>query len=89
MAFDNDELNKRREERKKEKQFYEAQMRLLKIGMIVTAVTMVVCVAAMLITPPLSAMKSTPSTTKSIAIIRFSFPLIFTPLKNSQVYYMI
>lgn len=50
MAFDNDELNKRREERKKEKQFYDAQMRLLKIGTLVTAVTMVVCVAALLIT---------------------------------------
>lgn len=50
MAFDNDELNKRREERKKEKQFYDAQMRLLRIGMIVTAVTMVVCAAAVLIT---------------------------------------
>jgi len=50
MAFDNEELNKRREERRKEKQFYDAQVRLLKIGAIVTAVTMVVCVAAMLIT---------------------------------------
>lgn len=50
MAFDNDELNKRREERKKEKQFYDVQMRLLRIGVVVTAVTMVACVAAMLIT---------------------------------------
>ena len=50
MALDNDELNKRREERKKEKQFYDAQMRLLKIGTIVTAATMVACVAALLIT---------------------------------------
>ncbi len=50
MAFDNDELNRRREERKKEKQFFDAQMRLLKIGTVITAVTMVFCVAAILVT---------------------------------------
>ena len=49
MAFDNEELNKRREERKQEKQLYNSQMRLLKIGAVATAVVMVFCLVAILI----------------------------------------
>ena len=50
MAFEQDELNKRREARKEEQQFVEKQKKLLKIGVIMTAVTMVLCAGALLIT---------------------------------------
>ncbi len=50
MAFDNDELNKRREEREQERKIAESQNKLLKIGLIVTAVTLVLCGAALLVT---------------------------------------
>lgn len=49
MAFENDELNKRREERREEQRFLAHQQKFLKIGIIMTAVTLVVCVAALLI----------------------------------------
>lgn len=62
MAFDNEELNKRREERKKEKERYNAQMRLLKIGAISTAAVMVVCLAAILITKGLVSLPKPPET---------------------------
>ncbi|MBE6976679.1 MAG: CapA family protein [Ruminococcaceae bacterium] len=50
MAFENDELNKRREARRKEQEFMAQQYRWLKIGAIVTAAVMVLCGAAILIT---------------------------------------
>lgn len=50
MAFDHDELNKRREARQQERQFAARQQRLLKIGLMMTAVTLVLCGAALLIT---------------------------------------
>ncbi len=50
MAFEDDELNKRREQRREEQRFLVKQQRMLKIGMILTAVTMVFCAAALLIT---------------------------------------
>ncbi len=62
MAFDNDELNKRREERKKEKQLFDAQMRWLKIGTVSTAVVMVLCMAAILITKGLVSLPKPPET---------------------------
>lgn len=49
MPFDQDELNRRREERQEERRAAAFQQRLLKIGLIVTAVTMVLCVSALLI----------------------------------------
>ena len=64
MAFDNEELNKRREERKKEKERYNAQMRLLKIGAISTAVVIVLCLAAILITKGLVSLPNPPETTR-------------------------
>ncbi len=49
MAFENDELNKRRAERRQEQQFLARQQKFLKIGIIMTAVTLVVCAGALLI----------------------------------------
>lgn len=49
MAFEDEELNKRREERRQEQQFLARQQRFLKIGIVMTAVTLVVCAAALLI----------------------------------------
>ena len=69
MAFDNDELNKRREERQREKQFFDKQLRLLKIGVIMTAVTLVLCGAALLITQGIvSAPKPTQPSQPSIEV---------------------
>ena len=50
MALNDEELNRRREERKQEKALMDKQMRLLKIGAIITAAVMVLCGAAVLIT---------------------------------------
>ena len=50
MALNDDELNRRREERKKEKAMMDAQWRMLKWGSIIMAVVMVLCGAALLIT---------------------------------------
>lgn len=50
MAFDSEELNKRREERLREQAAYLKQMKLLKIGLIVTVCVMVLCCAAMIVT---------------------------------------
>ena len=49
MAFEDEELNKRREERRQEQKFLAQQQRFLKIGIIMTAVTLVICAAALLI----------------------------------------
>ena len=50
MALEDDELNKRREERRQEQRFLAKQQKWLKIGLIVTAATMILCAAALLIT---------------------------------------
>ncbi len=50
MAYDDEELNKRREEREKERAFMARQRKLLRIGLIMTAVTLVLCGTALLIT---------------------------------------
>ena len=49
MAFDENELNKRREARTRERQFMARQRFLMKIGLIVTGATLICCVAALLI----------------------------------------
>ena len=49
MAFENDELNMRRAERREEQRFLARQQRFLRIGIIMTAVTLVLCVSALLI----------------------------------------
>ena len=50
MALNDDELNRRREERKKDKALMDSQWRMLKWGAIMTAVVLVLCGAALLIT---------------------------------------
>lgn len=50
MAFEEDELNMRRDERREERQFLAKQQKFLKIGIVMTAVTLVLCAAALLIT---------------------------------------
>lgn len=50
MAFENEELNQRREARRQEQKFLAGQRRLLRIGVIMTALTLVLCGAALLIT---------------------------------------
>lgn len=50
MAFEDEELNKRREARAREQSFMQKQKKLLRIGMIATAVTLAVCGIALLIT---------------------------------------
>ena len=49
MAFEDEELNKRRVERRQEQRFLAQQQRFLKIGMVMTAVTLVICAGALLI----------------------------------------
>ena len=50
MALNDDELNRRREERREEKALIDAQMRWLKLGAVITAGVLVFCCAALLIT---------------------------------------
>ena len=50
MVFEDDELNQRREKRKQEQKFRNSQQKLLRIGIIMTAVTVVLCATALLIT---------------------------------------
>ena len=50
MALNDEELNRRREERKREKALLDSQLRWLKLGAIITAVILVLCGAALLIT---------------------------------------
>ena len=50
MAFENDELNMRREAHRQEKAFLARQKKFLRIGFVITGITMVLCVAAILIT---------------------------------------
>lgn len=49
MALYDDELNKRREERREENRFLARQQKFLRMGIIMTALTMILCVAAILI----------------------------------------
>ncbi len=60
MAYD-EELNQRREERRQQQAFRDSQKKLLRIAVIITAVTMVVCVAALGITVAVLGMPSSPS----------------------------
>lgn len=48
--MDENELNKRREERTRERQFMSRQRLLMKVGLIITGVTFVCCMAALLVT---------------------------------------
>ena len=41
MAFEDEELNKRREERRQEQKFLAKQQKFLKIGILMTVVTLV------------------------------------------------
>lgn len=50
MAFDREELNKRRQERQEEQKFLQQQKKLLKLGVIFTAATLVLCAGALLTT---------------------------------------
>ena len=50
MVPENDELNSRRQAREQERNFMAFQRKLLKIGLIITAATMILCIAAILIT---------------------------------------
>ena len=50
MAFDREELNKRRAERQEEQKFLNQQKKLLKLGVIFTAATLVLCAGALLTT---------------------------------------
>ena len=50
MAFDHEELNKRRAERQEEQKFLNQQKKLLKLGVIFTAATLVLCAGALLTT---------------------------------------
>ncbi len=50
MAFDNEELNQRREARRQEQKFQAGQRRLLRLGVIMTALTLVLCGGALLVT---------------------------------------
>ena len=50
MAFDDNELNQRRQQHREEQKFLAAQRKLLRIGFIVTGITMVLCAATLLIT---------------------------------------
>ena len=62
MALYDDELNKRREERREEQRFLAKQQKLLRIGILITALTMIGCVAAIMIT---KGMISLPDPTQS------------------------
>ena len=48
MAFDFDELNQRREARRKEKAQLDKNRKLLRIGFIITGITLVICAATLL-----------------------------------------
>ena len=50
MAFDREEFNKRRQERQEEVRFLRTQRKLLKLGVLITAVTLVLCAGALLAT---------------------------------------
>lgn len=50
MAFDDNELNQRRQQHREERKSLAAQRKLLRIGFIVTGITMVLCAATLLIT---------------------------------------
>ena len=50
MALNDEELNRRREERKRQKALQVSQLRWLKWGAVITAVILVLCGAAVLIT---------------------------------------
>ncbi len=50
MGFEDEELKKRREERAKERKFQQTQRKMLRIGLIVTGITLVLCAASLLIT---------------------------------------
>ena len=71
MAFEDEELNKRREERRQEQRFLAKQQRFLKIGIVMTAVTLVICAAALLIAngiinaPKKPELSTPPSTTQT------------------------
>ena len=56
MALYDEELNKRREERREEQRFLAKQQKFLRIGIVMTALTLIVCVAAILITKGLVSM---------------------------------
>lgn len=50
MAFDDNELNQRRQQHREEQKILATQRKLLRIGFIVTGITMVLCAATLLIT---------------------------------------
>ncbi len=85
MAFENDELNQRRQERQKEKQLFDAQMRLLKIGTIVTASVMVLCMAAILVTKGLVSLPKPEPTEPQLEVTEPTEPTVPEPTVPDQV----
>lgn len=73
MAFDENELNKRREERFRDRQFMQRQRLFMKIGLIITGATLICCGAALLIANGLINGKK-PSDTPSIQIPQTQAP---------------
>lgn len=82
MAFESDELNMRRQEREKEREFMRQQQKLLRIAIIITAVTLVCCVAAILIVygivnapqPPETSSTSSSSSSSSSSEVKPAVP---------------
>ena len=50
MAFEHEDLDQRREAHRQEKAFMARQKKLLRIGFILTAISLVLCAATLLIT---------------------------------------
>ena len=71
MALENDELNQRRAERREEQQFLAKQQKFLRIGILITALTMIFCVAALLIARGMITVPGTtaPETTEPITTL--------------------
>ena len=66
MALENDELNQRRAERREEQRFLAKQQKFLRLGILITALTMIFCVGALLVARGMIAVPGTtaPETTE-------------------------
>lgn len=89
MAFDNEELNQRREARRQEQKFQAGQRRLLRVGVIMTALTLTLCGAALLITMGIVNQPATPSLEHTTTQLTESQPIQTEPITPDTVIHFV
>ena len=90
MALENDELNQRRAERREEQRFLAKQQKFLRLGILITALTMIFCVGALLVARGMIAVPGTtaPETTEPATTLPPETPVPPTTVPDTVIHFV-